>query len=474
MEQYVFLSLIGTGIAYLLYWIFLRRENSFDFNRFYLLGSLMLMLAAPVLNFPGPVRLHQISQVELKQSVFPTGLIESDVHGGEQILVSNPKDNYVAWLWSLYILITIVMLYRFFRNLRQVVLKIRSNDWYEFHGIRVIPLSEKGRSFSCFGYCFMNLKDLGNAAHANPVFRHEAAHLRQKHSVDVLVYEILACLFWFNPFVWLYKRAAMLNHEYAADQAAVQGGIDLRAYSECLITAGNPYDTMPLSNGFSLILIKKRLNMLHKSASKRVVKVARMTSVLTLLSLSFLITSFTGGTKSDTFTVVVDAGHGGKDHGSFNEKEVNLKVAHYLRELSKGTSIKIVLVRDQDEFITLKERSSFSNSQKADLLLSLHCNSATDPQARGANIYYSPKSPAAEVSLQSSQILARRLLDLCESTSINAANFMILRESEVPGVTVHMGFLSNEIDNNNLQSDLYQKSMAVALLEGLREIHQDR
>ena len=93
-------------------------------------------------------------------------------------------------------------------------------------------------------------------------------------------------------------------------------------------------------------------------------------------------------------TIVIDAGHGGKDPGAvgkkgLKEKDVTLKLARMLRdELKKRTNARIVLTRDSDVYVRLDERTAIANSKEADLFVSLHINASPNRKASGVETYY--------------------------------------------------------------------------------------
>ena len=101
------------------------------------------------------------------------------------------------------------------------------------------------------------------------VLRHELEHVRQSHSYDIIFFEILQIVFWFNPVLFLYNWAARINHEYLADEAVIRSSSDLETYAGELINFISRRVNVRFTSGFSPSMIKKRLLMLNTNTSKR-------------------------------------------------------------------------------------------------------------------------------------------------------------------------------------------------------------
>jgi len=210
------------------------------------------------------------------------------------------------------------------------------------------------------------------------------------------------------------------------------------------------------------------------------------------------------------YTVVLDAGHGGKDGGAvgfgkYREKDVVLAVAKYLREELKG-DFNIVMTRSTDVFIPLNERARIGNRANADLFVSIHANSAGAASATGFEVFHYSKqsSPYAakvaafensfgdEYGEDTSSIAqvkgdleygnnkrqsARLSENLTKSYSSrlnmrnrgsHGANFAVLRGFDGPGVLVELGFISNSSDVWKLKQSKYQKVMAAEIAKSIR------
>ncbi len=219
------------------------------------------------------------------------------------------------------------------------------------------------------------------------------------------------------------------------------------------------------------------------------------------------------------FTVVIDAGHGGRDHGATGpsgtlEKNVVLSIAWQLaREINKQPNMHAVLTRKGDYFVPLRKRLALARKGDADLFVAIHADAYLNSRARGASVYalsthgatseaarwlarrdnYSELSDikldkladdspmvrsvlidlAQKVTIRDSVHVARSLLDKLNDVTklhykrVEQAPFMVLRSPDIPSVLVETGFISNPREEKLLASTGYQKKIADAILQGI-------
>jgi N-acetylmuramoyl-L-alanine amidase len=174
--------------------------------------------------------------------------------------------------------------------------------------------------------------------------------------------------------------------------------------------------------------------------------------------------------------VVIDAGHGGKDFGmtvnDYTEKQIVEEVTNRIMSLNNNKNIVLHFTRIDDQFISLEERINFINSLKPDLVLSLHINGNKNTTASGMEFYVCKDN----VGYEKSRLLATRLEEKFTknnsfiSRGVKDAQFMILKKSEAPAITVELGFLSNENDKKYLTDKSSQDNIANTVLELISEI----
>lgn len=179
--------------------------------------------------------------------------------------------------------------------------------------------------------------------------------------------------------------------------------------------------------------------------------------------------------------IVVDAGHGGKDTGSYaafgelTEKEYNLAIVKKLREyLSKEEKIKVFYTRLVDTEVSLESRVSLANSLKADLFLSVHCNSNDEtPEANGIEVLYQNQGEVKEVSKKFAKIILNHLIEETgrrKRSILKGNNIYIIRNAKVPVALAEVGFLNNTDDLLFLQSEEGQSTVAEGLYKGILEM----
>ena len=229
--------------------------------------------------------------------------------------------------------------------------------------------------------------------------------------------------------------------------------------------------------------------------------------------------------NSSIEVIVLDPGHGGKDPGAegangLQEKHIVLSIAKKLKvKLEKDLNVKVLLTREDDSFISLKERTDFANANEADLFISIHTNAAENKKAHGIEVYYlseakNDESRAAqalenavviefegEEALQEYTQADYVISDLIQSAqlieSINlaykfqnnlileteardrgvkSANFFVLRGAFMPSVLVELGFISNYSEGKQLNQESHQDKLVESLYYGIKsfKLHNDR
>jgi N-acetylmuramoyl-L-alanine amidase len=170
--------------------------------------------------------------------------------------------------------------------------------------------------------------------------------------------------------------------------------------------------------------------------------------------------------------VIIDPGHGGEDSGAvgidgLREKDIILPIALDVEEILRKQNIDVVMTRDTDVFISLEGRTDLANRVKADLFVSIHANSInlSRPDVNGLETYYYDSG--------------RRLAELVhwsilngvdiDDRSIRRARFYVLRHSTMPAVLVEVGFVTGEVDADNLEDPNHRRLMAEAIAKGIVE-----
>ena len=170
--------------------------------------------------------------------------------------------------------------------------------------------------------------------------------------------------------------------------------------------------------------------------------------------------------------VCIDPGHGGKDPGAesggVQEKDITLTVALKVGALLKDCEV--IYTRTEDMYVGLTERALIANQAKADLFVSVHCNSAPNASANGMEVYVHTTRSAT--SLRAAHAIYDRLLPASgfRGRGVKAKDLAVLRETSMPAVLVELGFVSNPNDRAQLVSEVWQDKAAEAIVTGIMEV----
>ncbi|HEU0275732.1 MAG TPA: N-acetylmuramoyl-L-alanine amidase [Candidatus Udaeobacter sp.] len=173
---------------------------------------------------------------------------------------------------------------------------------------------------------------------------------------------------------------------------------------------------------------------------------------------------------SKTFnTVVVDAGHGGKDSGAYRrygpaEKMIALDVAQRLNRKLRESQLKTVMTRNSDVFIELNDRVAIENAQKNAIFVSIHFNDSRKRRVRGFETYYH-----SGASFDLANGIQGKLMTIPNSSNggVHTANFRVLRLATCPAVLVECGYLSNRSEANKTRDWEYRELLADRIAEAI-------
>jgi TonB family protein len=245
-----------TGFA-IVYFLFLRNERYFMLKRIYLVSGILISLIFPLISFHYQVEMPApaISQADLSGA--SSSAIAVQLHA-----VAGKPFNYRLILLFLYLSGMIFLLFRAIRHFSSIFKTINKANINRQGPVKLIRASQFPASFSFFNYVFINPSVSENEA--EEIMNHEIVHVRQKHWFDLLLVEILRLIQWINPFAWIYTRFIRLNHEYLADQVALQRTASPANYRAALMNQLFESPVISFSNSFNYSLNKKRFDMMKK------------------------------------------------------------------------------------------------------------------------------------------------------------------------------------------------------------------
>ncbi len=242
---------------YGLYALALKKETFFHFNRFYLLASVLLSLIIPLINF----------------TIYPTvsdsgffGVLQTvQISSATRMVAVNNLTNFQFVVFIYLVVVGLLFTRLLYRVLALVIM--RNNCEIETkNGLIIAHCAENIAPFSFFKTVFVSEKVI-DVPQLDKILLHEGIHVRQFHSIDVLIAEILCVFTWFNPFSWLLKSALKETHEYLADSGVSVQSQDNIGYFQLLIRTAIGLQP-DLANNLNKSLILKRLKMMKKTRSR--------------------------------------------------------------------------------------------------------------------------------------------------------------------------------------------------------------
>ena len=256
------------AVLWLVYRILFRNSNRLYFNRFFLLTSMLLALAMPLLGLLSGLEVPQMAT--LKQNMF-NGMMLSEVivtPDGQPVLpevtvtTNATPSRFSVWqvIGGIYLIGVGVMTLLFLIKLGRLVALIIRSPKRKMDGFTSVFTGKEQGSFSFFRYAFFPNENVDP-----DIMRHEMSHIEHHHSWDILFAEVMMILQWFNPFIYLYKKELQSLHEYQADRDVVATGVDKKNYMMLILQQCTAVDFSGMSNNFSLILTKKRIKMITRN-----------------------------------------------------------------------------------------------------------------------------------------------------------------------------------------------------------------
>ena len=245
-------------LFFIAYHFLLRKETFFTTNRWFLLAGLITATILPLVVFTKIIWVEP-SPVDYDWSSLPIRTATEKNHTEEYIYLG---------LALTYSLITLGLLTKFgfdFYSLRKIFKGKTIERQADF---KFIDISENLAPFSYFNTIVYN-SSLYSSSELQNILEHEKVHSEQNHTVDVLISRIFCVIFWFNPFIWMYKKAILQNLEFIADSEATKKISDKKAYQLTLLKITTHENCVAITNHFYQSLIKKRIVMLNKNQSSK-------------------------------------------------------------------------------------------------------------------------------------------------------------------------------------------------------------
>ena len=258
MENIITKIIICSGSLLGLYYLFLAKEKTFVFNRFYLIFSLIFSMCIPFFTIETIPIENEKPEIIFEQAI------------SQQVITNNIEKQQI-WdfstiIVSIYSLAAFIFLIKFVYSL----IKIKNLKGKNIlHNKRKIVLLQKDHApFSFWNTIYVSEKHFINNEIGNQIFLHEEIPIRQKHTIDLLFAEILKIVLWFNPFIYLYKKVIISNHEFLADEGVIKQNKNIKTYQELILNEILKQQNPALVHSFNFNNTKKRFIMMTKQNSK--------------------------------------------------------------------------------------------------------------------------------------------------------------------------------------------------------------
>jgi beta-lactamase regulating signal transducer with metallopeptidase domain len=282
-------SILSAGVFILFYRLFIRKTNAYNWNRFYLLATMIVSLLLPHFNISSWFTVEK-----------PILIYTTMIDFGQAITITPGQQSQQSFTLSEIIMIAYwaivgLLLLRFGYGLFRINELIINTNYQKSGNLRLYPIQRK-TTFSFFNYIFIQPEHWDKPV-TEFILRHEEAHVKHMHSLDNLLTELILVFGWFNPFYYIYRRELHLLHECQADQQVINSGCDTSTYHQLLLNEVSGNLTYIIVNQFSYSLIKRRFKMISKNKQSHLAGFRILLAIPTAFAL-LMIFSFTSLEKT--------------------------------------------------------------------------------------------------------------------------------------------------------------------------------
>ncbi|HPH53199.1 MAG TPA: M56 family metallopeptidase [Bacteroidales bacterium] len=278
------------ALFYLFYLLFMRKTTFFRFNRIVIFIGTAICLLLPLFDFGSVVPVEAMPRIEL-----PPLVVGGEASGEE----ANALISWKLILITIYSIGAAVVLTLTIFSVLKTLSMLRRGERVTLKDFKLTIVDEQITSFSFLRNVLISHEDY----ESNPVvLNHELQHVKCRHSAEVLLFAAVTVLQWFNPLVWILRTELKMLHEYEADEAVINQGIDATQYQLLLVKKAVGAQRFQLANGFNHAKLKNRITMMQSTKSN---KFKRLLYLACLPLLAFGL-SFCNRQKEDITDPVVE------------------------------------------------------------------------------------------------------------------------------------------------------------------------
>lgn len=248
MILYIIRFSLCIAAFFVFYKLFMEKEKAYKFNRFFLLFGLVTSFLVPLFTINTHTEINNV------------------------IIKAQPYVPINSYYWEfyygalLYFIILAVLLIRFTIHIYAFSHKIKAHEKINYYNSTVVLINESTSPYTFLNYIFINIEEFKKIP--KELMTHELTHVQQKHSLDILLIELVKTIFWFNPILIFYKRAIQLNHEFLADNRVLENQNNLKSYQTLLLGYIGNDQSINMASSLNFSLTKKRFIMMSKTKSR--------------------------------------------------------------------------------------------------------------------------------------------------------------------------------------------------------------
>jgi beta-lactamase regulating signal transducer with metallopeptidase domain len=256
--------------------LLLSKETFFNTNRGYLLGTPILSLIIPL------IQIQSFQKIVSQEFII---LLPEIVLSPEKVIQQTAWYQSIQYIEVLFWFGVAVLISFFLVKLFRLLRLIKTSTIEKKKEFTLVHVKNQRTAFSFFNYIFLG-KEISETQQQK-VIAHELVHSQQKHSLDLLFFEILKIVMWFNPMIYLYQKRITLLHEYISDAVVVKSGIK-ETYINNILSSLFQVENISFVNQFyKQSLIKKRIIMMTKTQSQKMSQLKYLVLIPVLASMLF-------------------------------------------------------------------------------------------------------------------------------------------------------------------------------------------
>lgn len=282
---YLLQSFVSLSLLYAVYALFLRRDTFFSMNRFYLVIALAFSALVPLIDYSSlltgdpSARYYVVLDTVTISPGEVTTIVQSHISVFQVILVA-------------YLTGAAIFTARLLVQLGQLFFMVRRYGITQKEGLRLVLIHREYSPFSFFNLLFINARDY-QPEQLREIIEHEKVHMRQHHTLDILLLELMTIIQWFNPVIWLYRRSLKGIHEFLADEGVLLIGANVSDYQNMLLNQALGIQLNDLTNNFNKSLLKRRLIMMNTPKSGHAARLKSLLAIPVIVLMAMLF-SFPG------------------------------------------------------------------------------------------------------------------------------------------------------------------------------------